>query len=167
MTETGAGAQPGRSWVLDYETGNCTIEAALRVVGEKWTFLVLREAFNGVRRFADIQRRTGMPRQVLSDRLRRLPGEGILRPGEYREAGQRPRQEYRLTRKGVALFPVIVSLLEWGNAYAVSPEGPLVELRHDGCAAAVGLTLTCAEGHTLESAREVRPVPGPGARAIA
>jgi DNA-binding HxlR family transcriptional regulator len=57
------------TWMLDYDTQNCTIEATLRVVGEKWAFLVLREAFNGVRRFEDMQHRTRMPRQILSDRL--------------------------------------------------------------------------------------------------
>ena len=61
-----------RPWVLDYDTENCTIGAALAIVGEKWTFLVLREAFNGVRRFDDIRRRIGAPRQILSDRLARL-----------------------------------------------------------------------------------------------
>ena len=65
-----------RPWVLDYDTQNCTIGAALDIVGEKWTFLVLREAFNGVRRFDDIRRRISAPRQILSDRLARLVAEG-------------------------------------------------------------------------------------------
>ena len=64
-------------WTLDYDTANCTIGAAIGLIGEKWTFLVLREAFTGVRRFADMQRRTQAPRQILSDRLSRLVGEGI------------------------------------------------------------------------------------------
>ena len=85
----------------------------------------------------------------------------------YREPGQRSRSEYRLTDKGVALFPVMVALLEWGNMYAASPVGPVVELRHRDCGAPVRLQLTCAEGHVLDSAREVTPVPGPGARRIA
>jgi DNA-binding HxlR family transcriptional regulator len=113
-------------WVLGYETRNCTIEAALAVVGDRGSFLVLREAFDGVRRFGDMQRRTGLPRQIFSNRLRALTGQGILRKAGYREAGQRPRDEYRLTMKGMDLFPVLAAL--------------------------------------LESAREVRPVPGPGAR---
>jgi len=64
-------------WILDYDTENCTIGAALGIVGEKWTFLVLREAFNGVRRFDDIRRRTGAPRQVLSDRLEVMDASAI------------------------------------------------------------------------------------------
>jgi DNA-binding HxlR family transcriptional regulator len=156
-----------RSWALEYDTQNCTIGATLGVIGEKWTFLVLREAFNGIRRFADMQRRTGAPRQVLTDRLGRLVAAGILAKVPYREAGQRSRSEYRLTEKGLDLFPLLAALLEWGNRYAVSAEGPQVLLTHRDCGAPVGLRLGCAAGHELGSAREVTPVPGPGARKIA
>jgi DNA-binding HxlR family transcriptional regulator len=136
-------------------------------VGEKWTFLVLREAFNGVRRFADMQRRTGAPRQVLSDRLSRLVSDGILRKVPYREEGQRARGEYRLTEKGLDLFPLIVALLEWGNKYAAGPDGPLVALEHRDCGQPVALQLACAAGHVVGSARQTTAVPGPGARKIA
>src|SRR5579863_8771531 len=119
-----------RSWALDYDTANCNIASTLEIIGEKWTFLVLREVFNGIRRFDDMQRRTGAPRQVLSDRLNRLVDAGILRKVPYQEAGQRARSEYRLTEKGIDLFPVIVALLEWGNKHAPGPNGPLVSLTH-------------------------------------
>jgi DNA-binding HxlR family transcriptional regulator len=156
------------SWAaLDYDTANCNIAAALTVVGEKWTFLVLREAFNGVRRFEDMQRRTGAPRQVLSNRLASLVADGILRKAPYQREGQRPRSEYRLTDKGLDLFPVIAALLAWGDKYAAWPGGPAVELTHRDCGAPVFLQLTCTEGHQLASAREVTPVAGPGARRIA
>ena len=156
-----------KSWALDYDTANCTIAAALSIVGEKWTFLVLREAFNGIRRFDDMQRRTSAPRQVLSNRLSRLVAEGILRKAPYQAAGQRPRSEYRLTEKGIELFPVIAALLTWGDKYAAWPAGPAVELTHRDCGAPVHLELACAEGHVLGSAREVTPVPGSGARRVA
>ncbi|MEP7025766.1 MAG: helix-turn-helix domain-containing protein [Actinomycetota bacterium] len=154
------------AWVLGYDTQNCTIEAALRVVGEKWTFLILREAFNGVRRFDDMRRRTGMPRQILSNRLNALVDQGLLRKAVYQEPGQRSRGEYRLTDQGLDLFPLIVALLEWGNKYAASEDGPLVDLRHRDCGAPVQLQLACTEGHVLASARDVHPIPGPGARPI-
>jgi DNA-binding HxlR family transcriptional regulator len=154
------------SWAIDYDTQDCTIEAALSAVGEKWTFMVLREVFNGIRRFDDMQRRTGAPRQVLSDRLGRLVTAGILRKVPYQEAGQRARSEYRLTEKGVDLFPVIVALLEWGNKHAPGAGGPLVSLTHRDCGEPVALQLACAAGHVLDSAREVTPVPGPGARRL-
>ena len=86
-----------RPWILDYDSANCAIGATVGILGERPTFLVLREAFNGVRRFDDMQRRTGMPRQVLSQRLARLVAEGLLRKVPYQESGQRRRTEYRLT----------------------------------------------------------------------
>ena len=154
-------------WALDYDTDDCTIGAAVGIIGEKWTFLVLREVFNGVRRFGDIQRRTGAPRQVLSDRLARLVREGLLRKVPYQESGQRGRYEYRLTEKGVDLHPILVALMEWGDKHAVGPAGPPAVLTHRGCGAPVRLQLTCSDGHTVASARDVTPVPGPGARKVA
>jgi DNA-binding HxlR family transcriptional regulator len=156
-----------RPWILDYDSANCAIGAAVGIIGERSTFLVLREAFNGVRRFADMQRRTGMPRQVLSDRLARLVTEGMLRKVPYRESGQRSRDEYRLTGKGLDLYPVLVALMEWGDRYQVGPAGPQVLLRHRDCGEPVRLQMACDAGHVIESAREVTPVPGPGARKIA
>ena len=154
-------------WTLDYDTANCAIGAAVGILGERPTFLVLREAFNGVRRFDDMQRRTGMPRQVLSQRLARLVAEGLLRKVRYQESGQRSRDEYRLTDKGLDLYPVLVALMEWGDRYESGADGPPVLLRHRDCGEPVRLQLTCQAGHVLESAREVTPVPGPAARKIA
>ena len=153
--------------MLDYDPANCAIGAAVRILGERASFLVLREAFNGVRRFDDMQRRTGIPRQVLSSRLARLAGEGLLRKVPYQEAGQRSRGEYRLTSKGLDLYPVLVALMQWGDRYEVDPDGPPVLLRHRNCGEPVQLQLSCHAGHVLESARDVTPVPGPGARKIA
>ena len=156
-----------RPWILDYDSANCAIGAAVEIFGERPTFLVLREAFNGVRRFDDMQRRTGIPRQVLSQRLSRLVAEGLLRKVKYQEHGQRGRDEYRLTDKGLDLYPVLVAMMEWGNRYAVGPAGPQVLLQHRDCGEPVRLQLSCQAGHALESAREVTPLPGPGARKVA
>ena len=134
-----------RPWILDYDSANCTIGATVDILGERPTFLVLREAFNGVRRFDDMQRRTGMPRQVLSQRLSRLVDEGLLRKVPYQEAGQRPRSEYRLTEKGLDLWPVLISLLRWGDKWMTGKEGPPVEVRHKTCGHAVHPELACPE----------------------
>lgn len=152
---------------MDYDSANCAIGAAVDIIGERPTFLVLREAFNGVRRFDDMRRRTGMPRQVLSDRLARLVREDLLRKVPYQDAGQRTRHEYRLTSKGLDLYPVLVALMEWGDRHAVGSSGPQVMLRHRDCGEPVRLQLSCQAGHILETAREVTPVPGPGARKTA
>ncbi len=157
----------GRPEILDYDSANCAIGAAVAVIGERPTFLVLREAFNGVRRFDDMQRRTRMPRQVLADRLARLVCEGLLRKVPYRDSGQRSRHEYRLTDKGLDLYPVLVALMQWGDQHAADPAGPPVLLQHRDCGEPVQLQLACRARHVLNSARDVTPAPGPGARKIA
>jgi DNA-binding HxlR family transcriptional regulator len=153
-----------RSEALDYGAENCSIAASLGVLGEKWTLLVLRDAFNGVRRFEDLYDRIGAPRQVLSARLARLVDEGVLRRVPYREPGQRQRYEYRLTEKGLDLYPILVALMRWGDKWAAEPLGPPVTLHHRDCGAHVDLVLQCEDGHQLAGAREVRPRPGPSAR---
>ena len=151
-------------WILDYDTANCAIGAATAIIGERTTFLVLREIFGGVRRFDDIQRRTGAPRQVLSVRLARLVLEGLLRKVPYQQNGQRSRHEYRLTDKGLDLYPVLVALMQWGDRYEGDPAGPPILLTHRDCGEPIRLQLSCDAGHVVPSAREVTPLPGPGAR---
>jgi DNA-binding HxlR family transcriptional regulator len=131
----------------------------MELLGERWTILVLREAFSGVRRFDDIQQNTGAPRQVLSTRLAHLVENEVLRRVPYQEPGQRQRYEYRLTQKGLDLYPVLMSLLEWGDKYLADDEGPSVTLTHKDCGAKVHVGMLCDEGHELASARDVRPVP--------
>ena len=91
----------------------------------------------------------------------------MLRKVPYQQDGQRSRAEYRLTEKGLDLYPVLVAMMEWGDKYAVCSTGSEVLLRHRDCGEPVELQIACAAGHVLESAREVTPVPGPGARKIA
>ena len=137
----------------------CSVAGTLSVVGEKWSLLVLREAFLGVRRFADFQRVLGAPRAVLTDRLATLVDQGILRRVPYQAEGERQRQEYRLTRKGIDLYPVLVALMEWGDRHLSDDGAGPMDLRHRGCGAPVHLALTCEDGHTLDSARDVTAVP--------
>lgn len=148
---------------LDYETGNCSVQRTLEIIGEKWTILVLREVFNGVRRFDQIRDHTGMSDAVLSARLRRLTSEGILLAATYREPGQRSRKEYRLTEKGLDLHPVLIALLQWGDRHRSDPAGPAVVFSHRGCAAPVRAVVQCARGHAV-TASETASAPGPGAR---
>lgn len=131
----------------------------MELLGERWTILVLREAFSGIRRFDDIQERTGAPRQVLSARLAHLVENGILRRVPYQEPGQRQRYEYRLTGKGLDLYPVLVGLLQWGDKYLADDDGPSVVLTHKGCGEPIRATMLCGDNHEVVSARDVRPVP--------
>src|SRR5918911_2481871 len=142
-----AGYAGGVSEAL-WDRSRCSVAGTLTVVGEKWSLLVLREAFLGVRRFADFQRILGAPRAVLTDRLATLVEQGILRRGPYQAEGERQRHEYRLTRKGIDLYPTLVALMEWGDRYLADGAGAM-ELRHRDCGAPVHLTLTCEDGHAL------------------
>ena len=160
------GAPVSAPAALDWSIENCTIGRALSVIGDRWTVVVLREVFNGVRRFDDMRVRTGIPRQVLTGRLARLVSEGLLRREPYQEPSQRQRSEYRLTQKGLDLYPVLVALNEWGTAYYADPEGSPLEFRHRGCAGEVAVTLHCSEDHGIPSVRDVGPAPGPGARRL-
>jgi DNA-binding HxlR family transcriptional regulator len=135
----------------------CSVAGTLAVVGEKWSLLVLREAFLGVRRFADFQRILGAPRAVLTDRLATLVEQGVLRRVPYQADGERQRHEYRLTQKGMDLYPTLVALMEWGDRYL--DDGGAMALHHRDCGAPVHLTLTCEDGHALGGAREVTAVP--------
>ena len=143
---------------MHYLPQDCSIARTLTLLGERWTMVVLREAFRGVRRFDDIRANTGAPRQVLSDRLALLVGNGVLRREPYQVIGQRARHEYRLTRKGMELYPILVAIMRWGDRYLADPGGPPVELTHADCGAPVDVALRCADGHLLDSARDVQPV---------
>jgi DNA-binding HxlR family transcriptional regulator len=151
---------PALEWAID----NCTVQRALQVLGDRWSFVVLREVFNGIRRFEDMRIRTAIPRQVLTDRLARLVTEDILRREPYREAGRRERHEYRLTTKGLDLYPVLVALNDWGTRYYADDDGSPLAFRHRDCEAEVHAALRCDDGHVIEHPRQVLPGPGPGAR---
>jgi DNA-binding HxlR family transcriptional regulator len=144
----------------DYARQNCSIARSLELVGERWTVLIIRDAFLGVRRFDDFQRRLEIARNVLQSRLERLVEAGIMRRELYQE--RPPRYEYRLTRKGVDLWPVVVSLLKWGDRYA-APDGPPVVLEHRGCGGELDDRRRCLRcGADLEPS-DVQARPGPGA----
>src|SRR5690349_12443123 len=149
---------------LDFSVETCTISRAMEILGEKWTLVVLREVFNGIRRFDDMRVRTGVPRQVLTNRLASLVERGLLRREPYREPGARERHEYRLTRKGFDIYPVLVAVAGWGDRYLADPAGPPLEFVHRDCGAAVRAELRCADGHAVADNRTVLPRPGPGAR---
>ena len=142
-----------------WDRSRCSVAGTLAVVGEKWSLLVLREAFFGVRRFADFQRVHGAPRAVLTDRLATLVEEGILRREPYQAEGERQRHEYRLTQKGIDLYPTLIALMAWGDKYLAEDGDVPLELRHRDCGEPVHLGLVCDAGHELSGARDVRPVP--------
>lgn len=100
----------------------CPIAACLNVVGEKWTFLIIRDLLSGPLRFSELQERLpGISPNLLSARLRTLQGAGVVERRQYRELP--PRVEYSLTTKGLALQPVLHALMDWGARFAVPDSG--------------------------------------------
>jgi len=136
----------------------CSIARTLDIVGEKWALLAVREVFLGNRTFDEMVRRTGAPRDTLAARLRTLVGAGILERRRYCE--HPARFEYHLTTAGRDLYPVIVTLMRWGDQYLAGDDGPPLVLQHR-CGHQVQAEVVCqACGESLE-ARDVRPlVPG-------
>ena len=149
---------------LDYDAENCTIAKTLAIVGEKWTLLIIRDLFYGLRRFDDLHRSVGCARTVLSDRLATLVAHDLVARAEYRAPGQRSRLEYRLTEKGVDLFPALQALREWGDRWEADPQGPPVIVRHRDCGAALRGEVRCADGHGPLAARDAQAGPGPAAK---
>ena len=143
-----------------YDDQVCSIARALEVVGERWTLLVLRDAFSGVRRFEDFQRSLGIARNVLAARLGRLVDEGVLERVPYQ---QRPtRYEYRATAKGRELWPVVTHLLRWGDAHYPEPEGAPRIVEHRGCGGRPDDHLLCDRCGEPLSYLNVTSRPGPG-----
>jgi DNA-binding HxlR family transcriptional regulator len=141
---------------------NCSVARTLEVIGEWWTMLVVREAFNGVRRFDDFQARLGIARNVLTTRLQSLVDHGILERRLYQERPER--FEYRLTEKGFDLYPVLISLMQWGDKWQAGPEGPPVVLTHENCGHTPEPALVCTHCNKPITAREMRAQVMPFAR---
>ncbi|EGD53487.1 winged helix-turn-helix transcriptional regulator [Gordonia neofelifaecis] len=148
---------------LDFDTDNCSVQRTLDVIGDRWSALVLREVFNGVRRFDQIKEHTGVSDSVLSDRLRKLVDADVLTAREYQEPGSRRRKEYRLTDAGLDLQPVLIAMLRWGDRHRADPAGPSVDIVHRDCGAPVRAVVVCDAGHAVAQ-RDVRAAPGPGAK---
>jgi DNA-binding HxlR family transcriptional regulator len=141
-----------------YDSQVCSVARTLELVGERWTVLIIRDAFLGVRRFDDFQRSLGIARNVLQGRLERLTENEILERVRYQERPER--FEYRLTEKGLDLWPVVVSLLKWGDRY-VAPDGPPVLLEHRGCGGLVNDRRICEDCGALLERQDVRARRGP------
>ena len=149
-----------------YDADACSVSRTVGILGDRWTVLVLREVFNGVRRFAEIQEHLGVSKSVLTQRLQQLVDDGVLERRPYQEPGDRPRHEYRLTDRGRDLRPVLVAMMDFGDRHLSGGEPP-VRLMHRDCGQQVHARLVCDCGHQVTTAREVAIAPGPGAEPLA
>jgi DNA-binding HxlR family transcriptional regulator len=144
----------------DIDQQACSVARALSVVGERWTLLILRDAFLGTRRFDRFQRNLGITRHRLSERLGKLVEQGVLVKKPYQ---QRPvRHEYHLTPKGLDLYPVLLSLARWGDEWMADATGPPLEYVHLGCGHRTQAVLTCSECGEALRPEGVRTLVGPG-----
>jgi DNA-binding HxlR family transcriptional regulator len=147
-----------------YDSDACSIARTLALVGDRWTLLMLRDIANGVGRFDELAGHLGIARNVLSHRLARLVEAGLVQRIAYRETGARERHEYRLSRSGRELMPILLAFMAWGDRHLAGPEGPPAVVRHAGCGARIRVSLTCEEGHELGERPRVLVEPGPGSR---
>lgn len=140
----------------------CSVSRTLSVIGDRWTLLILRDCFLKVRRFDDFQARLGIGRRILADRLRLLVDSFVLTRVAYQ---QNPvRYEYRLTQKGLDLYPVIMAIVHWGDAHMSGRAGrPLLHV-HRPCGHAFDPVTTCSACAEALDPRQVDVLPGPGAR---
>lgn len=144
----------------DYPDQICSIAKSLEVIGERWSLLIVRDVFNGHRRFGEIQASLGVARNVLSSRLQRLVDEDILERRRYQ--GNPARYEYFLTEKGLDLWPTLIALLNWGDRYSPTAEGPPKVILHKVCGGRVSERGICEDCGEVLHARDAIQVPGPG-----
>jgi DNA-binding HxlR family transcriptional regulator len=146
----------------DYADQDCSVARALEVVGERWTLLVLRDLFTGVRRFDELVASLGVTRTVLARRLARLVDEGVVERHRYQERPER--YEYVPTAKGRELLGVVALLLQWGDRHYPHPSGPPRLLLHRGCGGHLDGHLHCDRCGAALEPEDVEPRLGPGAR---
>ena len=143
----------------------CSVARTVSVIGDRWTLLILRDGFLGIRRFDDFQARLRVTRHILADRLRKLVAAGVLEKARYED---RPaRYDYRLTPKGLALHPVLLALVHWGDTQMANGKGRPLVLRHKGCGCDFTPVTVCSACAEPIAARDVEARPGPGARRAA
>jgi DNA-binding HxlR family transcriptional regulator len=135
----------------------CSIQRSLDILGDRWTILIMRDAFRGIRRFDEFRRDLDIARPVLTDRLHRLVDAGVLAKRLYCE--RPPRFEYRLTEMGAALSPTLVALMRWGDDW-LSDDGPPTVLVHDTCGQPLDQTFVCWHCDETFSPAEIASRPG-------
>ncbi|MBF6213113.1 helix-turn-helix transcriptional regulator [Nocardia puris] len=136
----------------------CSITRPLVILGDRWTLVILKYAFSGIRRFNAFQSALGISRGRLQDRLDRLIEHGIL---VKQKAAVGAHEEYRLTQKGHDIYPILLAIRDWGDTY-MAPDGPPVRYTHRDCTGEAHVRLECDECGTELTARDVTPEPGPG-----
>lgn len=146
-------------------TAPSTIEQVVALVGDRWSILVVRDVFRGVRRFDDLRADLGVSRAVLSDRLKRLVAAGVLERRRYQD--HPPRDEYALTPMGLELSPMLVALLRWGDRWLGADRDPTAVLVHAPCGTEFEQAFWCNRCRTTFGPSAVRAAPSAAPEAAA
>ncbi|KRB39901.1 MAG: helix-turn-helix domain-containing protein [Pseudomonadota bacterium] len=136
----------------------CSVARSVAVIGDRWTLMILRDCFLGVRRFEAFQERLGISRTIIADRLKHLTQEGVLKRTPYQD--HPTRYEYRLTDKGLELHPVVMAIVHWGDRHYAGQAGPPLLHRHKTCGCDFHPVQTCSECGEPVEARAVETRPG-------
>jgi DNA-binding HxlR family transcriptional regulator len=140
----------------------CSLARTVAVIGDRWSLLILRECFLRKRRFEAFQASLGITRHLLAERLKKLVRFGVLRRIPYQESPKR--YEYILTQKGLDLYPIIMSIVHWGNIHMVDARGRPMLHEHKACGKLFDPVMICSECGEPVAAKGVHVHPGPGAR---
>lgn len=141
---------------------NCSIARTMSIIGDRWTMLILRDAFMGVKRFEHFQQGLGLSRAILADRLDKLIDNFVLTKIAYRQSPIR--YEYQLTDKGEALFPIILTMAQWGDRYLTTPDGRPTLVVHQHCHTAMDARLVCPDCGEEVDSRSIQLFRGPASR---
>ncbi|OKK21766.1 HxlR family transcriptional regulator [Streptomyces sp. CB00455] len=140
----------------------CSIARATDLFGDAWTALIMRDVLIGIRRFDELAEDLGLSRKVLAARLARLVEEGVLSREQYQASP--PREEYVATEKGRELYPVLLTLMAWGDKWYAAPAGPPARIRHDACGHLANPVVTCDTCRDPLTVADTTQLPGPGGR---
>lgn len=154
---------PGVGWMAplysrrrqqrDSSEGTALFESAAQLMGDRWASLIMRSIFTGITKFDDIRRDTAIATNILAERLNWLTAFGVIRQEQYEE--NPPRFEYKLRRKGIDYYPALLMLMQWGDKYYASPEGPPLLLTHRPCGHELDAIVVCSECRAPVEARDV------------
>ncbi|MFT4824301.1 MAG: DNA-binding HxlR family transcriptional regulator [Halioglobus sp.] len=147
----------------EIDSQTCSVARTLSVIGDRWSLLILRDIFLGTRRFEDLCKQLGVSRPALTQRLRKLEQQDVLHKRAYQD--KPTRFEYHLTEKGVDLYPIIMTMAQWGDKWQGDGNGPPIEYQHKTCGHKTQAVMCCSECDEPLNAWEVSPQIGPGLKA--
>lgn len=147
----------------EIDSQTCSVARTLSVIGDRWSLLILRDIFLGTHRFEDLCKQLGVSRPALTQRLRKLEQQNVLQKRAYQE--KPPRFEYHLTKKGIDLYPIIMTMAQWGDKWQDDGNGPPIEYEHKVCGHKTQPLMCCSECHEPLNAWEVSSQIGPGLKA--